>query len=260
MDALCDRAEIQTAVLRQIQRSGQCVDAIGVLRVNAQIGVIERAEVDVRITTHGPPMRTGIVRAPQLTFCFCLADYVHNVWITRRHRHADPIHVALGQANVAILAGQSLPRIATVHRFIHRGIPATGFQMPRPAAIGIHPRVQNVGIRRIGRDVGARRLRIDKQHAFPRRAAVGCPEHPALLARPPLAPDAAHKHDVVIARVDDDAGDFVALLEANFRPVLTGVDGFVHTVPDRRIVAWIALAGADVDDVRVGWRDRDRTD
>jgi hypothetical protein len=53
---------------------------------------------------------------------------------------------------------------------------------------------------------------------------------------------------------------FVALLETDVRPVLAGVERLVHPIADRRVVARILLAGADVDDVRITGRDRDRAD
>src|SRR5262245_7043514 len=132
--------------------------------------------------------------------------------------------------------------------------------MPRPAPVRVHAGVEDVRVARIGSDVGARRLRVDVQHLTPCFAAVDGLEDAALFVRPPLATQAAGVHEVGVLRVDDDARDLVRLRETDVRPVLAGIDGFVHAVADRRVVARILLAGADVYDVRIARRDRDGAD
>ena len=143
-------------------------------------------------------MRTGIVGAPQLSFRFRFADHVHNARVARCHGHTNAIHLTLGQPDVAILARQTLPGVTTIHRFVDRRVPATRFQMPRPTPVRVHARIQNVGVTGVGRDIGARRLRIHKQHAFPGRATVGRLEHAAFFVGPPLASQSAHIYQVGI--------------------------------------------------------------
>src|SRR5438270_10024864 len=99
-----DRAERRAAVLRQIQRSRKREHAIRVLWIDANIGVIEGAKVDVRIAIYHAPVIAGIVRAPELTLVLCLADDIHDAWIARRDGDADAIHVGLRQPAVPILS------------------------------------------------------------------------------------------------------------------------------------------------------------
>ena len=63
-----------------------------------------------------------------------------------------------------------------------------------------------------------------------------------------------------IARVDGDLRDLLAVAQAEMRPGLAGVGGFVDAVADREIGTLQSLAAADVDDVRIGRRDGDRAD
>ena len=61
-------------------------------------------------------------------------------------------------------------------------------------------------------------------------------------------------------RIDLDIGDHLRIAQAQVRPGLAGVGGFVHAVAGGEIGADDARAGADVDDVGVGGRDGDGAD
>src|SRR5512146_944955 len=205
-------------------------------------------------------MVAGVVGAPELALVLGLAHDVHDLRVARRHRDADAIHVVLGQSALAILARQPLPRRAAVRRAIDGRVAAARLEVPRPSAIRVHPGVEDVGVARIGRDVGAGGLRIDEENPLPALAAVGRLEDAAFLVRAPLAPEATGVHELRIPGVDHDARDPLALIEPDVRPMLTGVDRLVHTVADRRIVSRILFARTHVDDVRVARCDRDRPD
>ena len=101
---LRDGAKVHTAIFRQVQRSGQRVHAVRIHRVHAQVGVIERPEVDVGIAIHHAPMRAGVVGAPQLALGFRFGDHVHNARVAGCHRDTNAIHLTLGKPDVAIFA------------------------------------------------------------------------------------------------------------------------------------------------------------
>ena len=65
--------------------------------------------------------------------------------------------------------------------------------------------------------------------------------------------------DVGVCRVDDHRADLAVLLP-HVLPRLAGVGGLVDAVSLCDVAADVGLAGADVDDVRVGRRHRDRAD
>jgi hypothetical protein len=54
-----------------------------------------------------------------------------------------------------------------------------------------------------------------------------------------------------IPRIDLDAGDLLAVAQAEMRPRLSGVGGLVHAVADRQIRALQPFAAADINDVGV---------
>src|SRR6185312_422698 len=81
-----------------------------------------------------------------------------------------------------------------------------------------------------------------------------------LFVRPVGMAERGDKDAVGIERVDIHRRDHLAVVEADVRPRLAGVGGFVHAVAGRQIGSNDTGARADVDDVRVGRRDRDRPD
>ena len=250
-----DRAEVQAAVLGEVEAARERKDPIRVLRVHADVGVVERAEADVPVGVHGAPRLARVVGTPQLSLVLGLADHVHDIRIARRHSDTDAVHRVARQAQVLVGAGEPLPRGSAVHRLPDSGVAGSRLKVPSPAAVRVHPRVDDVAVGWVGRDIGAGRLRIHVQDLLPVRPAVGGLVDAAVLIGAPLAPEDAGVDDVRVLRVDDEARDLVRLLEADVRPVIAAVDGLVHAVAHRRVVARIPFARADVDDVLVARRD-----
>src|SRR2546423_9957289 len=63
---------------------------------------------------------------------------------------------------------------------------------------------------------------------------------------------------VRVARVDDDQGNLLAVAKPEMCPGVARVGGLVDPVADGQIGSREAFAAADVDDVRVRWRDGNR--
>ncbi len=68
------------------------------------------------------------------------------------------------------------------------------------------------------------------------------------------------KEPVRIARVDRYRGNLLAIAQAKMRPGRARVGGFVDSVADGQIGAMQPFAAADVNDFRVGGRNRDGAD
>ena len=64
-----------------------------------------------------------------------------------------------------------------------------------------------------------------------------------------------HEDDVGVQRVHANLRDVLRLDEADVRPRLAGIRRLVHAVARRDVAADFALAGADIHDVRIPWRD-----
>ena len=69
-----------------------------------------------------------------------------------------------------------------------------------------------------------------------------------------------HEEDVGVARIDDNGRNLFACGEARGLPRLTGVGGLVESVAFIHGTAGDLIAGADVNDVRVGRRHLDGAD
>ena len=69
-----------------------------------------------------------------------------------------------------------------------------------------------------------------------------------------------HEYDIRIFRIDDDRADVAGISQANVSPGASAVDRLVDAVAVGNIAANACFARADVDDVVVARRYRDRAD
>src|SRR5262249_31639420 len=110
---------------------------------------------------------------------------------------------------------------------------------------------QDVRVARVYHHVGDAGVLADRQDVLPGLAAVGGLEQAAVAARPPERPLGGDVDDVRVARVEDDAGDVLRLLEAEVLPGLAAVVGAINAVAVADAALAVVLAGADPDDVGV---------
>src|SRR5438552_11762643 len=94
------------------------------MRIDADVRVVERPEVDVRILADDVPRRTCIVRAPELAVVILrLADHVHGVGLAARDGDADPIQHLWNAVR------QLLPVGAAVRGFVQRGLAVSDLEV-----------------------------------------------------------------------------------------------------------------------------------
>ena len=99
------------------------------------------------------------------------------------------------------------------------------------------------------------------EHLAPRFAAIGGFENAALRVLGIRAAKRGDHYDIGVARIDPQVADVLGVFEADVLPGLAGVGGFVHAVAHVDGAAHHAdVAGADVDDVGLRWRDRHGAD
>jgi len=60
-----------------------------------------------------------------------------------------------------------------------------------------------------------------------------------------------HEGDIWILRIHDQATDGMRIGKPNEFPSLTGVDGFIDSVPANDVAADASLSGTDIDDVGI---------
>ena len=93
-----------------------------------------------------------------------------------------------------------------------------------------------------------------------RRSAVGRAVDAALRVRAVRMAEHRDEETVRVAGIDEDRADLPAVAQAEVLPRPPAVGRFVDAVADREVRPLQSLAAADVDDVRVRRRDRERAD
>jgi hypothetical protein len=256
----------------------QDVDDVGVVRVDHDLAVVVGRLTADRLVVgiHLAPRRTRVVRAVDLA-----ADHARRRLVVQqfpsallvRHaflvgvldRRVDDVRVAVEDVDPdpsehahGESLGEHLPRVAAVGRLVDpaaRSPEVVGERQPHLVEAG---RVQDVRVERVHRDVDdadVASFRHRGQHLLPRGAPVGGAVEPALLVLGVEVPEGRHVHHVGIVGMDHDPADVVRLGQADVGPRLSAVRGLVDAVAPVAAARVVRLAGAQVEDVRVGARD-----
>src|SRR3954464_14583782 len=151
-----------------------------ILRIDGDADVISGAADQRTIAADELPRRAAVVRAPERTLIRSLDQRVDPLGIRRRDGDIDLAHWGLRQPRV----GDARPGRSGVTRDIHAAAGPTAEHRP-----GVHhdfPRAgeEHLGIGRIDGHSGTAGVRVDEEHALPRRATVSRAENAALLLRP----------------------------------------------------------------------------
>ena len=158
------------------------------------------------------------------------------------------------------VAGQLVPRLAGVSALPDRAAGTAAVEAAAGAAPLVARRVDDAGVHRIEDDVGEAGVVVDELDVVPGLAAVGRLVDAAFRVR---AEEMAERRDVDrvgVLRIDDDARDRLRLFQPDVGEGLAAVGRLVDAVAERRGLAVVRLAGADVDDVRVARMDGDVAD
>lgn len=255
MHALRDLLEGPPAILALVQPARERVHDVRVDRVDADVGVVERPEVDVPVVADHLPRVAAVIGAPELTLVLRLGDHVDDVRVGPVDRDADAVHRGLRQPAGVVRTGQLRPRLATVAGPVERGLTAAGGEVPRPALVRVHAGVDDVGVVRVDVEVGAAGEGVPEEDPVPRLPAIGGLEDAALLVGAPRRAQGADVHHVGVARVDAHPRDLLGVLQPDLLPGTAGVERLVDAVAHGRRIARVPLAGAEVEDVRVRRRD-----
>src|SRR3989441_1683754 len=227
-------ADRLAAVIRKVQRRRGPVDAIRVLRVDADLRIVEGADV---VVVHPLPRRPAVGRAvepggPRLRgfagsrvrvgrrvrFNHQIDDFR----IGRGDRDADAAFGRLGQST-AVHFG---PRFAPVGRFPERAPWAATIKEVRTTHALPTRGEEDFGGRGIHRDVDEAGAIGDELDELPRLPAVGRLVEAALRVRGPRLTECRDVDDVRIGWVDDDAADRARLLESHRLPRQPAVSRF----------------------------------
>ena len=255
VNVLGDLGKLLAAVLALGERFRHAVDVIRIARVDRDVREVERPLIDERVVRRHFPRSAAVVGAPK-DAAFGFDQRVDAVAVARRDREAD----APGDAGRQAVADQTFPRFAAVARPVQSVVGAAAGERPRLPAKLPDSGVDDVGIANVHRDIARAAARPDVERLSPRASRVVGNVNAAIRR---IGEDVAERADDDVRRVlriDDDARDVARAAQADVAPRFSAVGRFVEPVAVTHVVARIALAGADVDDVLVARIDGDRTD
>ena len=245
------RARRLAAVVREQERGGREVHAIGILRVDLDPRVVEGAGILVAHPTPGRAPVLGAVEAAQQAAGLGLLgrvtdgvagrrqdrvvvaperigldQRVHDPRLTAREGYGHAPLVGGGEASALHLG----PRIAAVG-----AVPQARSGTARPEEVGATDalpcgREEVVRVRRIDLHVDEAGLCIDVLDAFPAVTAVGGLEQPTLALVVPGVAQLGNVHDVGVGGVDGDVPDHLPVLEAHQLPGRPAIGGLVDAV------------------------------
>ena len=261
--AAAEEFERRAAVARAPDRLTRHVDDVARARVGGQAVHVARREPGSSVDAR--PRAAPVVRAPE-------ARHLrrHRRRLVRRvDERPDPSPRRRGEADAAdrrrrpASPGETCPGAAAVGRLVE-GAPRPDHRLEvgEPGIVAGLPQrgVQDRGVLRIGGEIGAARVLVDEEDLAPGPPAVLGPEEPALAVPAEHVAERRDERDVGILRVDQDAPDRARIRQADPAPGGSAVVGPVHPVAGRDVVARLDLARADVDHLRVRWRNRERSD
>ena len=185
---------------------------------------------------------------------------------TRRYRGVNNPRIAgsdgqVGLADGRQAEGQLPPVIAAVGGFVDAAVGAAESAVLHETLLLLpHGGVDDVGILGIDADVVAAGVFVGIEHLVEVRAAIGRAEDAALRIGAVRMPEGRHEHPVGVLGVDIDLRDHLRIAQAQVRPGLARVAGFVHPVAHRKIGPDDARSAAHVNHVGIRRGDGDGAD
>ena len=257
MGAVVDDFVGGAAVARTEERRVLHVDHVLVVMVGQDVRVVEGPLPDPPLVVDELPGVAAVVR-PEEPAVRVLEEGVDAVRVRARHGHPDAPDDALGRhAGVPRDLG---PAVAAVGRLEHAAAGAAGRHRVLLAEGLPERRVEHVRVVPVDHDVDRAGALVAEEDALPAVAAVGRTEDAPLLARHPVLPERRDVDNGRIGRVDADLGDAVRVAEPDVLPGGARVAAAVDAVAGQDVAADAGLAGADEDEVGVGFGHRDGAD
>src|SRR4030095_6139620 len=232
------------------------VDRVAVARVGEDVGVVPGPVHQVAVGRHHGPAHAEIVGAvePGLV-AFGFDQRPDAARPRRRDRHADLAQHARGQGG---LGRNLLPGVAAVRAAEQAAARTAAGNVPE-VALGLpHRGEQQARVVRIHGEVDRARDVAAVEDPFPGRAAILRAVDTALAVWSENIAQYRDIDEVGILRMDADAADALAVLQADVLPAASGIGRLVDAVAVGDVEADRGLAGAGIDHVGIGGRHGDR--
>src|SRR5215831_7186838 len=231
------------------------VYGISVLRVRENGGEVPGALAEPSVIIDALPVLAAIVGAVQTA----LLRLDHRVYAFRVRRRDADVNTSEDTRRQSI-AGELLPAHTPVGRAVQATARTAAREVPRLATCLPERGVDGARIVWIEADIDRSGVLVLVEHLGPGLAAVGRAKDAAFRIRSEGVAECRDQHDIRIVRIDDHRPDLTRVLEAEMAPGLAAIDRAVHAISVGHVPARRSLAGPDVDDAVVGWRDGDGAD
>ena len=230
------------------------VERVRALRVRVDARVVPGALPDLVLVVDLLPFFSMIVGDVEASFLLRLDDRVHASGPRRRRRHAHAPPDLLGES-----LRQLLPRLATIRGFPERRARAAGDQLPRPPHDLPEPCVEDARVEGVHLQLRGASFFVDAEDLLPGLAAVLRAVDAPLLVRAARMTERGDVDQVRVRGVDPHAGDLPRGVEPRVGPGPARVCGLPDAVAGREVPSDRRLSHSHVDDVRIGFGDRDRS-
>ena len=254
-----ERCEGLAPVGRSPTDRARRIDHIRVLRVDLHFGVVAAPPDGGRARIHLPPAFAGVIRSIEAVgFAGRLNHGVDALRFAGRNREPDAAQAILKRRQAA---SQRLPAASAVSRF-EQPDAGTGEPAVLPGRLSGLPQhgVDSLRIGRIEGQIDSAGVFIFVEHLFEGPASVGRAEDAALVVGTVRMSQHGDEQAVRVVRIDDDQRNLLAVAQAEVRPCLACVGGFVDPIASAEVRPLQSFAAADVDDVWIRWRDGQRAD
>ena len=235
-----------TAILADGDDGVEVVEAVVILRVDKDVGIVEGPVTDVFITDFFP-FKATVIGTVEGCF-FCLDQGVNAFGVGRGNGQADAAQFAGGQA---VFFGALLPVFPAVVAHVQTAALAAGIKKPGPALVLPHGGYQLFRVCGVHHQVGTAGGVVDKKHLFPAFAAIPGFKNTALFVRAPGGTQRGGINDAAVLGIDDDAVDGAGFDQPHALPVFTAVNAFENTGAAVLAVTRIALAGTHPDHIGI---------
>src|SRR5260221_4699180 len=244
------------AVDRPPQTRVQHPDGVGILWVGVDVQIVPGPAARLALLAQLLPRLAAVVRAEDGAI-LGVDDGPHTVRARRRDHHADLAEGALGQP---LVARDVRPGVAAVGRLPEAGALAAADELMGLAHGFPEGGVGDARVVGIHREIAGARGRAAEEHALPRLAAIARAVDAAGLVGAVGVAKRGNIYHIRILWVGAYLGDIARVLQAEMRPGLAGVGGFVDAVTMRDIATNRGLSHAGVDHIGVRGRDGQRAD
>src|SRR6185369_7910435 len=241
------------AILGHVHVDAAEPDLLIVVGVHADLAEVGRARIGVAHAGPGGALVFGAVDAAEGGMLEFGVDDVGVPAIDVKGAAADVS--GRGQAS-----GHFGPLRTAVQGTVETGIGTAAVISKDRAAARVGRGVEDVGAFGIDGDIGDAGVFVDGQRLGPVSASVGALVDATLFVRPPEIAERGDVHDVGIGGMDHDAADVAGVLQAEVGPGDAGIHRLVDAIAPRRTLSIVGLAGADVENRRIGWREGEVTD